>query len=69
MVQAGLHKNLRTDLCPECTATTTKLENIMVNPHEEKWKHENFYGKIPEYSKSLRTFGEIGVVRSFATIK
>ena len=41
----------------------------MVNPHEEKCVHEKFYGKIPYYDKNLRTFGEIVVARSIATVK
>ena len=45
MVHAGLHENLKTGLWQECVATATKLENIMVNPHEEKCVHEKFYGK------------------------
>ena len=53
----GLHENLKTVLWPKCVATVTKLENIMVNPHEEKCAHERFYGKIPDYAKYLRTFG------------
>ena len=36
MTQAGLHENLKTGLWPECAATTTKLKNILVNPHKEK---------------------------------
>ena len=36
MANAGPHENLKTDLWPECAATTTKLKNIIVNPHEEK---------------------------------
>ena len=36
MTHMGLHKNLKTGLCPECAATATKLKNIMVKPHEEK---------------------------------
>ena len=65
----GIHENLKTGLWPECASTTTKLENIVVNPHEEKCAHENFYGKIPDYTKYSRTLGEMGVVRSIATIK
>ena len=41
----------------------------MVNPHEEKFAHEKFYGKNPDYAKYLRNFGEMGVVRSIATLK
>ena len=64
-----LHKNLKTGLWTECAATTTKPENIVINPHEEKCTHEKFYGKISDYAKYLRTFGEKGVVRSIATVK
>ena len=66
---AGLHENINTGLWPKYVATTTIAENIMVNPHEEKCAHEKFYGKIPEYTKYLRTFGEIVVVHSIATVK
>ena len=31
----GINEILKTGLCPECGATTTKLENIIVNLHEE----------------------------------
>ena len=50
-------------------ATDTKLENNIVNPHEEKCAHENFYRKLLDYKKHLSTFGEMGVVRSTATVK
>ena len=66
---AGLHKNLKTDLWTKYSATATKLEKIMVNPQEAKWAHENFYEKILDYTKYLRTLGEMGVVRSIATVK
>ena len=69
MAHAGLHENLNTGLCSKCTATTTKSENIMVKPHEEKCAHKNFYEKIREYAKYLRNFGEMGFVRSIATVK
>ena len=51
MVHEGLHENIKTGIWPECAATTTKLENIKVNPHKEKCAHEKFYGKIPDYAK------------------
>ena len=41
----------------------------MVNLHEEKRAHEKLYGKMPDYGKYLRTFGEMGVLRSITTIK
>ena len=58
-----------TGLWPECAATDTKLENIMVNPQKEKCAHEKFYRKIPDYAKYLRTFGEIGIGSGIATVK
>ena len=42
MVQSGLYENLNTGLWPACAATATKLEDIMVNPQEEKYTHEKF---------------------------
>ena len=55
-----LNEKLNTDLWPECAETTTKLENILVNLHKEKCAHKKFYGKIPDYAKYLRAFGEMG---------
>ena len=69
MLQPGLHKILNTGLWPKCTENATKLNIIMVNPHGEKFTHEKFYGKLPHYTKYLRTFGEMGVVRSIDTVK
>ena len=45
MAHTKIHENIKTSLCKKCAATATKLENIMVNPHEEKCFHERFYGK------------------------
>ena len=36
MAPIGLHESLKTEIWSEGSATTTKLENIVVNPHEEK---------------------------------
>ena len=46
MTHPGLHENLKTCLWTKCTATTTKLENVMVNTHKEKCAHEKLYGKF-----------------------
>ena len=46
MVYTGLHENLKTGLWPKCAATATKIEIIMVNPHEEKCVHEKFNSKM-----------------------
>ena len=69
MAHTKLHENLSTDLWPKCATTTTKPENIMVNPHEEKCAHKKFYGKIPDYKKYLRTLRGMGVLRSITTVK
>ena len=34
MTHLVLHENLKTSLWPECVEIATKLEIIMVNPHE-----------------------------------
>ena len=47
MDHAGLYKNIKNGICSKCAATT-KLENIMVNPHEEKCGHEKFYVRMPD---------------------
>ena len=57
VAHVGLQEKIRTGICPECAPTATNLENILVNPHEEKCAHEKFYGKILDYAKYLRTFG------------
>ena len=41
----------------------------MVKPNKEKCAYKMFYGKITDCAKHLRTFGEIGVVRSITRIK
>ena len=69
MEHAGMHENLKTGLWSECASTATKLENIVVKPHEEKCPYEKFYRKIPYYAKYLRTFGEMLVVRIIDTVK
>ena len=66
---AVIHENLKTGLCPKCAATATKLENIMINPHKERFTHEKFYVKTSDYAKYLSTFVEMGVIHSIATVK
>ena len=69
MAHTVLHGKLLTSLWPECAATATKFENIMVNAHEEKCAHEKFYGKITDYTKYSSTLVEMGVVHSIANTK
>ena len=46
----------------KCTATATKVENIMTNMSEEPTSNKAFYSKKAPYAKYLQTFGEIGIV-------
>ena len=41
----------------------------MVNWHEEKYVHEKFLGKILDYTKKSRYFGEMGVVFNIVNVK
>ena len=55
MTNAEIHENLNTGLWNKCVATATKLENIMVNSHEEKCAYGNFYDNMTDYEKYLKT--------------
>ena len=55
IVHIGLYDNTKTDLSPEWEATTIKLQNIIVNPHEEKSAHEKLYGKMSDDKKYFKT--------------
>ena len=57
MAQILLNEKFKTGLCPEFAATVTKLENIMVNPHEENRAYKKFYGKIIDNKKYSNNFG------------
>ena len=46
-----------------------KTRKYYGKPTRKKCAHERFYGKILDYAKYLRTFGEMGVVRSIVTVK
>ena len=47
MVHVVLHEKLKIGPWRECMATTIKLENIMINPHEEACVFDKF-GRILE---------------------
>ena len=38
------------------------LENIIVDKKEDKCPYYQIYGKMPDYSTYLRTFGEVEIV-------
>ena len=55
MAHSGLHENIKTGIWPKYATNVTKLENSMVNLHEEKCAHKKFYVKMPDYAKYLNT--------------
>ena len=59
---AGFEKEKREKLWPECAATATKLDNILVNNSNEKSAYEKFYGIKSPIEQHLRIFGEVGIV-------
>ena len=62
MNYAGIVPEKRDKIWTEVAATATKLENILVDKKDEKSAYEKVYGKLPDYAKHLRTFGEVGIV-------
>ena len=69
MVHTGLNEKLKYGILPICAAIATKLENIMVKPHEQNCAHDDFYSKIPYNIKHFRSLGEMGVVCSIVSVK
>ena len=57
MVHVGLHYNLKAGLRTEYMTTATKIEDFMVNTHEQKFAYDKLYIKITDYSKWLNNFG------------
>ena len=51
MVHVGLHYNLKAGLRTEYMTTATKIEDFMVNTHEQKFAYDKLYIKITDYSK------------------
>ena len=54
MAQTGHHENPNTSLWPKCVVTGTKLENSMVNPHEDKCAYEKVYRKMKDYARIIK---------------
>ena len=69
MVHTGLHKKLKTGICPECAATATKPRKYYGKPRWRKICIWEVLRKMQEHAKYLSTFVEMGVVRIIATIK
>ena len=48
MAHTGIHEKIKIGLWTKCVETVTKLQNVMVNPHAEKFAHEKLYGKMTD---------------------
>ena len=57
MAHTGIHEKIKIGLWTKCVETVTKLQNVMVNPHAEKFAHEKLYGKMTDNKKSLSNLG------------
>ena len=69
MAHAELYEKLKIGLWTKYVATVTKLENIMVNLHEEKCAYNKFYGQMIDYKKHSKTLGWMVFVHSIVNIK
>ena len=61
---ANLTQNLRDGLWTECASTATSLDNILTNDQAQKSPYKLFYGLPSKIVNNLRTFGEIGIVKT-----
>ena len=66
--QTELGKQKRKKIWTEAAATATKLD-VILSDGVELSPYEKFYGKLPDYSNYLRTFGEMGVLTQSNTNK
>ena len=62
MISAGMDENDRAKYWTKATSTATQLSNIMVAKHGGQCLYERFYCTIPDYTKHLRIFGELGLL-------
>jgi hypothetical protein len=61
---AKFDKEMRGYLWAEAAATATLVDNILTKRIGEPSAAEQFNGVLPKYARHLRTFGEIGVVKT-----
>ena len=62
LIQARIESKYKGEFCCEVISTATKVDNIMVRPERTKPPHTLFYGEDANYTRSLRTFGEMAVI-------
>ena len=66
---AQLPKNLREKMWAETANTATDHEVMIVYPGESKSSYEKLFGKEAPYARSLRSFGEIGIIKNHERIR
>jgi hypothetical protein len=59
---AQFPKTLRDGLWAHCAKLASNLENILYGSTGKTPPSERFYGHLPKWVKSLRTFGEIAII-------
>jgi hypothetical protein len=64
MNQSGFTKKMRGLMWAECARTATMLSNVVTENPDGKTPYELMYGEQPNWAQSLRTFGEIAVLRN-----
>jgi transposase InsO family protein len=69
MNKARIRKKIGEGLWTECASMTTKHANMMVTPNQTVPSHQQFYGTKAYYARSLREWGEIGIVTDEAKNK
>ena len=67
--KTGFNRSMRKGLWAEAARIATMLDSITVKPGETKCPHELFFGSVPKWARYLRTFGEVGIVKSAASIQ
>jgi len=63
------HEPLWQGLWAECTATATKIENIVMSQNKKVPAYKLFYDVDAPYAKCLRTFGEVRIVHDAQRIR
>jgi hypothetical protein len=69
MNKAHIPKKMREGLWTECASMTTTNANMMVTPNHTVPSHQQFYGNEANNARSLREWGEIGIVTDHAKNK
>ena len=59
---ANLKGTIRGKLWAEAVRTATMLNNVLAK-ERQLCPHEKFFGKMPEYMKKPRIFGELGILK------